>query len=102
MQHLQRQIQDYSTEITVRHGSNIAAAGVGGGAEGAYKYIVFLDGSTYYCQDAKGNTVSSNTAPVSVIQYALDNLTGGRTWKETVKLKGVSHFQLLQFHRLQY
>ena len=67
---------------------NTGSAWVPKSIEGSYKYIIFLEGSTYYCQDAKGKTVSSNASPVTVIQYGLDNLSAGRTWKEIVKLKG--------------
>jgi hypothetical protein len=55
---------------------------------GGYKYIIYKIGATTYCQDADGETVSSSTTVATPIQYALDNLTVGRTWKETVKLRG--------------
>ena len=55
---------------------------------GGYKYLVFQDGSTTYCINESGKTVSSNSTPQTVIQYALDNLTVGRSNYEVIKIKG--------------
>ena len=52
------------------------------------KYTIVQVGSTVYCIDENGKTVSSSSTPQTVIQYALDNLTAGRTWKDIVKIRG--------------
>jgi parallel beta-helix repeat protein len=53
------------------------------------KYTVFKSGSTYYARNGNTGAIdSSNSSATIVIQYALDNLTAGRNYRETVKLKG--------------
>ena len=52
-------------------------------------YLVFNDGQYTYAQSGvTGAIVSTSTDSDTVIQYALDHLTTGRTWKETVTLLG--------------
>lgn len=53
------------------------------------KYIVVPIGSLYYVFDgSSGKKVSSNAAAHVAAQYAFDNLTVGRTWKEKVVFLG--------------
>lgn len=52
-------------------------------------YVVWVSGTL--CQTMNSNTgivEYSGTSSTSGIQLALNNLTSGRTWKETVKVKG--------------
>ena len=59
------------------------------GVTGAAKYTVFKVGSTYYAKNGETGVIDdSDTDPTSVIQFALDNLTAGRSNIETVKLRG--------------
>ena len=52
-------------------------------------YTVFTDGTTTYAKNgATGAIDNSGTNSASVIQYALDHLTPGRTNKETVAVRG--------------
>jgi len=52
-------------------------------------FIVYVDGSTYLVKNGQtGANSYSGTDPDSIIQNALDGLTAGRTWKETVCMKG--------------
>lgn len=61
-----------------------------------YSYLVDFDGTDYYACNAYqvvyGGPSDAGAVdggdPEAVIQAALDNLTGGRSHKETVKLKG--------------
>jgi parallel beta-helix repeat protein len=53
------------------------------------KYIVYQDGGKYCAQNGFTNAVEKCDSDAStVINYALSNLTPGRTWKETVVLRG--------------
>lgn len=54
----------------------------------SYKYLVVKSGSTYYVKGSAGETVHSGSTPATEIQYALDNLTVGRTHKEIVAIRG--------------
>ena len=59
------------------------------GVTGAAKYTVFKVGSTYYAKNGETGVIDdADTDPTSVIQFALDNLTAGRSNIETVKLRG--------------
>lgn len=52
-------------------------------------YLVYKDGTdTVAVNGSTGKEDSRDTSAATVIQYALDNLTGGRTHKETVAFKG--------------
>ena len=56
-----------------------------------YSALVAKDGSTVWAEDSDGKTIASGEAGVddaSVIQSALNSLTAGRKWRETVILKG--------------
>jgi hypothetical protein len=51
--------------------------------------IVTNESGTYKCYTGlTGAVVSSSATAATVIQYAIDNLTSGRTWKERVVIKG--------------
>jgi parallel beta-helix repeat protein len=52
------------------------------------EYIIYEEGSMYYAQAANGNIAFSSTNAATVINSAFGNLTSGRTWQETVYLKG--------------
>lgn len=52
-------------------------------------YVVFIDGVTIKAQNCKTGRVDfSGTDASTVIQSAINALTGGRTWKEKVLIKG--------------
>ncbi|RLI50743.1 MAG: hypothetical protein DRP09_19790 [Candidatus Thorarchaeota archaeon] len=56
-----------------------------------YRAIVYKDDSTVWAEDSEGKTIAYGVAgeeDAAVIQSALDSLTEGRTWKETVVLRG--------------
>jgi len=55
---------------------------------GAPSFTIWKEGSTYYAKNAYGGIEFSGTNASQVIQNALDGLTSGRTWQETVLLKG--------------
>jgi parallel beta-helix repeat protein len=56
---------------------------------GNAKLIVIGDGSTYHAISDDGSIIQSGTDPTSVIHQGINKgLTLGRTYKETVKLKG--------------
>ncbi|NLT37108.1 MAG: hypothetical protein GXX95_02990 [Methanomassiliicoccus sp.] len=52
------------------------------------KYTITSSGSTYTATDANDNVLTSGSNAATVIQYALDRLTSGRTVQEKVLLKG--------------
>lgn len=57
----------------------------------AASYIVFKVGSYYYVLNGstgKIETGATSTLAATAIQWALDNLTSARTWKENIVLKG--------------
>jgi len=54
----------------------------------AYKYLVVKSGSTYYVKGSSGEVVHSGTTPATEIQWALDNMTVGRTHKEVLAIRG--------------
>ena len=52
-------------------------------------YVVFQDGLDYHARNGKTGVIeSSSTTALTVIQYALDNLTVSRVHKEKVALQG--------------
>jgi len=54
-----------------------------------YSYLIFEDGGTYYAKSGEtGEICWSSTNAATVIQAALNGLTSGRTWKETVIVNG--------------
>ena len=56
-------------------------------------FIVYQKGSDYEARDTRtGMVESTDTDPWVPIQYALNNLTELRNWKETVKLRGYFSF----------
>jgi len=66
----------------------IKGAAVGGG-KGSYKYLVEKDGTNITVYDKDGNTAYGPvTSPAVAINWALSNLTSGRTWKERVVVEG--------------
>lgn len=65
------------------------SVGGGGGGGADSKYVVELNGLEYAVKDGSTGTVLfSDPDPVITGQWALDNLTVGRTWKEKVSFKG--------------
>jgi len=57
--------------------------------EATAKYIIYKSGSDTIAIDGHtGKKVKKDTDAATVIQHALDNLTSGRTHKETVAFKG--------------
>jgi len=58
------------------------------GGRGAYDYVVRVEDGTYVAEDARGRKLTEGTDAASVINSAISALTSGRTWKETVLLKG--------------
>jgi hypothetical protein len=57
-------------------------------------YVVYKNGATYYAIDEDGATLTSNAEPTLVIRAAVAALTGGRTWRESVALKGAGEWTL--------
>ncbi len=54
-----------------------------------YKYLVETDGTTIWTKDGtKGHIAHSGTNVTTEIQWAIDNLTAGRTYPEVIKFKG--------------
>jgi len=53
-----------------------------------YYYMVFPRDNKYHVRDYNGNVKYSDTSATKTIQWALDNLTSGRSHYETVLLKG--------------
>ena len=53
-----------------------------------YTYLVKKSGSTYYVKGSAGEVIHSGSTPSTEINWALDNLTVGRTHKETVAIAG--------------
>jgi len=54
-----------------------------------YAYIIYTDGTTAYAKNGHTGKIDySGTNNNTVIQSVLDGLTSGRTWKQTVKIKG--------------
>lgn len=54
-----------------------------------YAYLVFQSGPTYYMRSgSSGQIVASGSTAHVVVNWALRNLTSGRTWKEKVVLEG--------------
>jgi len=52
-------------------------------------YIIYKENNKYYAKNGRtGEVEKQDTDAATVIQYALDHLTSGRTWKEKVILKG--------------
>ena len=52
-------------------------------------YIIFKDGSTVKALNGSTGSIDySSTNASAVIQYAINHLTSGRTWMETIVLKG--------------
>lgn len=52
-------------------------------------YVVFLSGGTTYVRDGLDGSIDySNTDPETAIEWAMNNLTAGRTWKEKIIVKG--------------
>lgn len=66
---------------------NISVSG-GGTYKLRPKVTVYKVGSYYYAMDEDGVLVDSGTDATTVIKSAIGDLTGGRTWRETVALKG--------------
>jgi hypothetical protein len=60
----------------------------GGVVPGAPSYTVWTEGGYYYTKNGYGLLSYNGTDAGAVLQYALNSLTGGRTSKETVYLKG--------------
>ena len=58
---------------------------IGNVPKGAAKYVIYKVSTTYFVQDINGAVVHSSTNPTTEIQWALDNLTVGRNYKEIVK-----------------
>jgi len=57
--------------------------------EQAARYVVFVEGGLYHYRDCHTGAVSTGNAnAATVIHAARDLLTAGRTWKETIVLKG--------------
>lgn len=55
----------------------------------SYKHAVFLKDSDYFVQDgSNGAIVYSNSDARNAVQWALDNLTAARDWKETIVIYG--------------
>jgi len=53
------------------------------------KYLIFNKSGAIFWKDlSTGQIRETSSDAVKVINWALDNLTSGRTWKETVVLKG--------------
>lgn len=56
---------------------------------GGFSYLVFTDGSNYFMRNGSTGRIDFSSSNASaVINNALGNLTAGRTWQETVLLKG--------------
>lgn len=56
---------------------------------GPYKYEVYLDGSNWIARNCiTGAITSSNTTFITVLQAAINALTGSRTIKESVRVRG--------------
>lgn len=55
---------------------------------GAPSYTVWREGSNCFAKDVNGFIAYSGTNAGQIINWALGNLTSGRTWKEKVLLKG--------------
>ncbi len=54
-----------------------------------YSYIIFSDNRNYYAKNGQtGSIDEKDTSLVSVLNYARDNLTTGRSWRERISLKG--------------
>jgi parallel beta-helix repeat protein len=92
-------VADYLTTLDTRRifihqGSAVwIEIGTGGGGGTAtfqpYTYYVYKEGSTFYAKNGNTGAIgSSNSDATTVINYALDNLTPGRSNYETVKLRG--------------
>jgi len=70
---------------------NFVDNGVGTNTEQmeAYSYIVFMDGSVCKAKNGSSGQIDfSSTNVTATWEYARDHLTSGRTWMETVALKG--------------
>ena len=64
-------------------------------------YVVWTSGTL--CQTMNTNTgiiEYSGTSSTSGIQWALNNLTSGRAYKETVKIKGFHNIAKILFPRI--
>ena len=60
-----------------------------GGGKGPYKYLVETDGTNITVYDKDGNKAYGPvTDAATAINWALSNLTSGRTWKEKAVIKG--------------
>ena len=70
-----------STPIEIEPGSFVSPA----------DYIVFKENGEYYARNGKTGVIEFGPSDdaTTIIQSVLDALTPGRTWKETVLLKGV-------------
>ena len=53
------------------------------------KYLVFKQGTLWKARNGDtGKIESPNADPETVIQYALDHQTSGRTWQDKIVVKG--------------
>jgi parallel beta-helix repeat protein len=56
-----------------------------------YSYLIYVEGANTYCKNGLTGAIETsavNSAATPVAQYALDNLTIGRTQKEAIKFVG--------------
>ena len=54
-----------------------------------YDYLIYTDGTNYYAKNGTTGLVDySGTNATAIISSAYNSLTVGRTWKETIVLKG--------------
>jgi hypothetical protein len=55
---------------------------------GSYSFVVYKDGSNTQYRDWQGQLQATSSNSADIINWALGNLTIGRTWQEKVLLKG--------------
>ena len=51
--------------------------------KGAYDWIVYKEGSNFYCADGNGHVSNINTNPATIIQYAIDNALNKKIYIDT-------------------
>lgn len=51
-------------------------------------YVIWVDGTTYYAKNGRTGKVTSNVNAATLINACISALTGGRTWKEIITVKG--------------
>ena len=74
----------------ISYGSGLPSSIIESGSMvSGYSYTIFTDGVTYWAKNGTTGAIDySGTSASTVIQSAINALTVGRTWKETVVLKG--------------